>query len=399
MADNRIKTPNPSAALLASAASILANAASDDKSKGGRVFLNNHLDWDDWYREFQTKARLLWPYITRVRPWPVNTVAEPNALHFYNGDADEDGFDQADPQAALQLLDPQERSLFDSAWKVYSDKLRMQDTHDDRVNALKDWVLASVSPPAKYGCCNPDQDLSAWHDQLQATYGFGVLESKLKISDDYGNALTPLQGNQSHDLPWLTNWETVISLAQARQIAVTTDRDIWFHDLIKCARPAYPSWASGYEAVHKTNRGLRPSEVATALRAYIMIGPLGPKTYKGNANTSSFGTLGGSRSGRGKGSERGKGGNNSGKKPGGKTRDDRGGRQGYKRSRDEEDDSGRVSCPLCEKTGHVVEDCWYQYPEKAPASFKPTKSTQGLVAANLKADPSLGGGSKKVKQS
>jgi hypothetical protein len=54
---------------------------------------------------------------------------------------------------------------------------------------------------------------------------------------------------------------------------------------------------------------------------------------------------------------------------------------------------------LCEKTGHVVEDCWYQYPEKAPASFKPMKSTQGLVAANLKADPSLGGGSKKVKQS
>src|ERR1700682_4756459 len=100
MADNRVKAPNPSAALLASAASILANAASDDKSKGGRVFLNTHLDWDDWYREFQTKARLLWPYITRVRPWPVNPVAEPNALHFYNGDADEDGFDQADPQAA-----------------------------------------------------------------------------------------------------------------------------------------------------------------------------------------------------------------------------------------------------------------------------------------------------------
>jgi len=204
MADNRLNASNPSAALLASAASILANAASDDKSKGGRVFLNNHLDWDDWYREFQTKARLLWPYITRVRPWPVNTVAEPNALHFYNGDADEDGFDQADPQAALQLLDPQERSLFDSAWKVYSDKLRMQDTHDDRVNALKDWVLASVSPPAKYGCCNPDQDLSAWHDQLQATYGFGVLESKLKISDDYGKALNPLQATSlmtSHGSP------------------------------------------------------------------------------------------------------------------------------------------------------------------------------------------------------
>ena len=86
-------------------------------------------------------------------------------------------------------------------------------------------------------------------------------------------------------------------------------------------------------------------------------------------------------------------------KPSGKTRDDRGGRRGHKRSRDEEDDSGRVSCPLCEKAGHVVEDCWYQYPEKAPAFFKPTKSTQGLVAANLKADPSLGGGSKKVKQS
>ncbi|KAF9760997.1 hypothetical protein IL306_004019 [Fusarium sp. DS 682] len=248
------------------------------------------------------------------------------------------------------------RATYDTYLKNYKDLKR-------RTSAIQDWVLDTVDEGIARHHFSENDTLAEWVQSLYDEFSLTQTERKQEARRAYREVLAKPQRRRyttyKGTSDWLKQWR--ISINEARDVGLqeAEEADQWFTDLITALRSTpLESWANAYSVTqmnHTRTNTLSIGVVAADIRLALASQP---DTQRAKVSHGAF--LAGSK-------EEDEEENESPRRPRPK------GHKGKKRPRQ---GSGEGKAGRCEACGmrHTLSKCFYAFPEKAYAGFKPVQA-------------------------
>lgn len=277
---------------------------------------------------------------------------------------------------------------FDAISKEYNDQ-------KSKLIKLREWIEKTVSNAYMETCCKPSEPLPTWYTNLQTSAKKDTRKIEDELSEELED-LTKCSGKAPKWMEWTADWEKVISRMDSRGMVELKSSRIWYRltsRKLKWHDETRP-WIAPYEImnVDKIDAGtLNYRTFLSDLRAWVVSNP--PKASKTPGKPivrGSFPTTLGDNDGDNQATdEEQEVKEQATTKQPRKTKPKGSGASKSKRKYGDRGSVSTVNCRSCEKPGHTFENCWYTFPEKAPANYPLTEEGKRNATKNLAADSSL----------
>jgi hypothetical protein len=255
-------------------------------------------------------------------------------------------------------------------------------------------ILATVSSHLQLNCCDEGKTVREWVASLQETVGTDPQEERDTARDQYLAALKPMKtpGNWES---WLANYDQAATRAETQKVSEALNINDVTRDFLGAVLRVAPAWVAtfsgpGYDRTtinrkkmmklfreymsqSYPSKGKHKSAFAAGEASYLAGGASDQDTTRDASevlqrapSALSQGNPGKSRQKR--------------KFDGQETRS----RQFPKRNTA----TAGGECPACGQR-HILSECYYVYPEKAPEWFKPNRTIAKLVGDKVRQDGEL----------
>lgn len=372
-------------------------------TKNLTAFLSKPGEWNNWNHEFelqtgtygleahihQQKPLLQKPEMPDIRQkkYTKKPHAQRNARsQTMEGEEEDEETIQEKGQGTWMMSD-----LTDNGIKIFNQDLtwykQLESVYKEErqaVEKLTKWLLQTVNPAYKSTCCQANEPLWKWHDNLRKRCGQNTHTEMIHLHQEYKKAIRPPRTlKEAHT--WVDRWEEIMAKGIQKNVAETLDATIWFTDFIQAARSIMPVWATSYNQFQrqaKADGNLEYREIGQDFRQELEShhDPQKGKIVKG-AFTTTYDGLDSHDDENGDAHVI-----EDPKTP----RKGATGSRGQKRGRAS---SGRISseaenCTACAYP-HALAECFYVFPEKAYAKWKPNGKIKEKVRAALENDADL----------
>lgn len=341
-------------------------------SKDAERILSGSADWLPWNSDFQARAKTLnvWDFVRddderKESPTPPEDIDEVAVIDRVNDlvrtRQDQQNYQRYYTMVYNNLQVAQKRKV-----KEYEDQIK-------GLRELTTWVTTHVSDGYKSNCCLPDEPLHRWYKNLRASAGGDTRRRLDEARQRYLKAIKPLNSPPKDMGKWIDEWEQAMGEGQRVHLASTKTVHYWFGDLEVALAGLGIRWSELYRVQHKDiydeDSSITYHDVAGDLRGYLYRNPI--PTSRGRAKRGVFGPTYEGDDSAGESSA-----------TASKSR---------KRRRDTAVNAkGKAKCRACDKVGHELKDCWFVFPDKAPAGFQVTsQKVYDKVKKAIENDPSI----------
>ncbi|KAG7403558.1 hypothetical protein Forpe1208_v016190 [Fusarium oxysporum f. sp. rapae] len=279
-------------------------------------------------------------------------------------------------------LTEQGQKTFQQDLAFYQLEERIFTDEKKALGTLKDWVLRTVSPSFIRTCCQPHESIYEWHYNLRARCGRSEADETRDARNRYLTLLKTAPKTTSQAIQWLDKWEEALAKGQQRKVPETLYCSSWAYDFFNISSNILPAWTAAYEISQQSliqDEALIYRDLANAFRNKLQ-----------NAEAAnSQGSIRG-RIARGVFSA-----SFAGEDP----QDDEGDahiiegqyrstKKGGRKTKRQRSPDGQEKCPAC-SLPHVLEKCFYVYPNLAWKGFRPRGRLQTKVKEALEEDLGL----------
>lgn len=265
---------------------------------------------------------------------------------------------------------------------------QLEPTYKDEkqsITKLKDWILRTVSTEYKDTCCESNQKISTWFENLQARCGQNVKTDKSDARKAYRQVLASGPKTLKAAQTWITTWENAIAKARKENVPETTETFSWIEDFFDTIDPIAEQWVTSYrmtqdKAIETGKLGFR--EVGNDFRRLLAT----KAPAKGRAAKGAFAaTYADARceAPNGQGDAQAVE-----DQPPRRDGDSNPGPKGSKRKNAAKEAANAERCPAC-YLAHTLPRCYYALPEKAPTGFKLNQKRLAEVRARIETDADL----------
>ncbi|RSL84510.1 hypothetical protein CDV31_016693 [Fusarium ambrosium] len=356
-------------------------------------------DWISWYKVLKTKANNedLWSYIDPTKegkptlnveapmppiPSPTarregsppqstqgtqGTLATGGPVEGVTAPTPVDYVQQSQRFAELPDTDQKALAL---RWTMYEHLSKDYKEFRRRVATVQNWVIDTVDEPIARHHFTEDDTLDKWIKSLYTEFSLATTERKQTARRDYRALLNEPHRSRINTYKatgeWLSKWRTAINEASDVGLQEAKEADQWFPDLSAALRATpLESWVNAYGVTQVTKvreNTLKVAEVSADIRLAIADQP---ETKRPRVSHGAFPSAKGAEEGEDPAPKR--------QKRNNKSQERRG--QGPSSSRPAPGDNKDKRCHACGML-HLLKHCWYAFPEKAPAAFKPVEDIE-----------------------
>jgi hypothetical protein len=373
------------------------------------IALQSQDDWEAWNREFMSRAVAsdLWKHIDPEDYEDFLTRPEKPGFELFRKRADlpltrsasqasthtaTPELTTSEPAETVEDLTTEGRQQYNLKWSMFQYDAKIYELQRTAIKDLKTWIHKTVSEDYIHTSCSPIEDLRIWYQNLKENIGIDDEKLKADARDKYRKAVAPIKAAKGLD-KWITQWEKAMSEAKAKRIGEVSDIYSWFDDFTLAVQDVMPSWIPAYKMNKKTdvqNGNLSYRTVGNDFRDQLrMLAKSSNKSVK--IAKGSFGPTfpGGNEDGSSPEPEKAE---DSQKDPK-KNKNTRGSRNKRKRVSTVVDpvaEPSRVN-QVCKACGmrHLLTECFYALPKKAPPKFKENPVVRRLVDLNIANDITL----------
>jgi hypothetical protein len=351
------------------------------------VLLSAPEHWDDWDREFCSKAidSGLWGFINPneepepllqrpVRPefnmFPAasddtaaTTTATSSSATALTPQGDDESSQTVQPTQAHHVkatsyldLDPRYQTVFHHMMSTYHQDLNHYTAQQRDLQALRSWVSKTVDVDFRKATCEPTKSIREWYKELRDLVRLDQ-DRVLSISmQAYNKAIIPLTTAPKDFLGWLKAWTSAMADLKAHKSTIAEDRHLWLDSFLKAIRQVRPQWESVYSLEYRKRAAtgtLNYLQVANDFRDEIS------KDLLSQPRRNRKGTFVGGKETPKSGEKR---------KQEDQATSSRNPNKRQKASKKKTQTTTLSSC-LCERPGCNMEKCWFVHPELAPAGY------------------------------
>lgn len=277
------------------------------------------------------------------------------------------------------------RELFNLDMGQYKQFESPYNAQRQSVKKLRDWILKTVSTEYKGTCCEINQSIATWFENLQARCGQSVKTDRKDARKGYRQALASGPKTIKVAQTWITTWENVMAKARKEKVPETMETSTWIDDFFDTVEPIAEQWVTSYrmnkeKAIETGKLGFR--DVGNDFRRMLTSkAPMKGRAAKGAFNTSYAGARGEAPEGEGDAQS-------AEDHPPRRDGDTNPGAKRNKRKSTAKEAHEAECCPACSLI-HALPRCYYAFPEKAPAGFKLNQKRLVDKGRIAEADPDL----------
>jgi hypothetical protein len=251
------------------------------------------------------------------------------------------------------------------------------------LGTLQDWVLQTVSPNLLRDCCQSYESIYEWHHNLRARSGRSRTDEARETRNRYLTLLkTAPKTTGQAAVKWLNQWEEVLAKGQRLKVPETLFCSSWSWDFLNVSRHILPAWTASYSLGKEEciqDEALSYRDLANAFRKELQNAEAA-KSQESTKGRVARGAFSASYAG-----EDPQGDEGDAHITEGQYRSTRKGGRKTKRQRSPEN---QEKCPAC-GLPHVLERCFYAFPNLAWKGFKPRRQLQTKVKEALEEDLDL----------
>ena len=400
---------------------------SNQNNRDATVVLMDSSSWTAWYRQFKMKCESLriWSLAdpsSLQQPKPRPAIPTPPEISNYEAIATNTpstsmtsssrtrGSTQPSrrEESIIAIVPTRVSDLTSNGQENYKDdredyKMRLEayklldkeyQEEQSQYAKLVSHILTTVSSHLQLSCCGEDKTVREWVISLQETVGTDPQEERTQARDRYHAALKPIRAPGNWET-WLMEYDQAATRAEALKVSEVLNIHDVTTDFLGAVLKVAPAWAAtfsgpGYDRTTMNrkkmmklfrdyisqsypSRGKQKSAFAAGEASYLAGGASDQDTTRDASEVSQRAPSAPSQGNPGKSRQKRK-------FDGQETR----ARQFPKRNTA----AAGGECPACGQR-HVLSDCYYAYPEKAPQWFKPNRTVAKLVENKVRQDGEL----------
>ena len=259
----------------------------DSKSSNQMIKLNTSKEWKAWENLFKAKAiaKDLWEHINPEcleqplfkKPTPpcisdftkevittpqstpeqqtqhgTVTVQASSASATQGTSTDTAGNRRPQPAVTIHDLSKDDRHTYQLLLSTYNSDAKRYEVQKHDTNALRDWVLETVSSQLTTTSCKPEESLRKWHDNLRTRVRMTTGQRQITVRTEYLKAVKPLTRAPRDFRLWLNNWTAAIDEAQDVDIQQATNPRMWCQDFMNAIGHIKPLWVATHEVHYRT---------------------------------------------------------------------------------------------------------------------------------------------------
>ena len=380
--------------------------------RDSQVLLTDHTVWTSWLQQLETRCVSLnvWEQVSpngNIAPKTEPVLpAEPDVASYERRTTlgiDDDG-NRLLPTNPSDLStnglkawkdDVEYYKLRLEAYKSADRKYQEERTSWDKVVVL---IQQTVSPHLMKNCCKPGQPIRIWLATLKDTVGIDAEEERERARDRYLAALKPMRQAGSWDT-WLSEYDHAATTAETEGVAEVHNIQDVMRDFLRSIMKVAPTWEVNFKENGRREKNMTRKVMMKRFREHMSDHyPVKGRQQRGAfaASDASFLAAGGAST-PGADRDASRAADSASSTP--TTTQGSRGRPRQKRLHGQMTTSKQSSaegtaaavgaqCPACEQR-HVLANCYYVFPERAPRWFVPRSGMVAMVKFRLEHDTDL----------